>query len=72
MGVSHSWVLVNTHGTPIGDDIEPVDVFRDDFGTGNDEDEEPLEAEISRVTMNPKNPTNREEKEHEDWGRAAS
>ena len=28
---------------------------------GNDEDEEPLEAEIPRIRMNPKNPTSRDE-----------
>ena len=37
---------------------------------GNEEDEEPLEAEIPRVRMNPKNPTSREKQEHEDSGRA--
>ena len=35
---------------------------------GNDEDEEPLEAEIPRARMNPKNPTSREKQEHEDSG----
>ena len=33
---------------------------------GNEEDEEPLEAEIPRVRMNPKTPTCREKQEHED------
>ena len=37
---------------------------------GNEEDEEPLEAEIPRVRMNPKNPTSREKQEHEDSGHA--
>ena len=37
---------------------------------GNDEDEETLEAEISRVRMNPKNSTSREKQEHEDAGHA--
>ena len=37
---------------------------------GNDEDEEPLEAEIPRVRMNPKNPTSREKQDHEDSGHA--
>ena len=32
----------------------------DDVGMGNDEDEEPLEAEVPRARMNPKNPTSRE------------
>ena len=31
---------------------------------GNEEDEEPLEAEIVRVRMNPMNPTSREKQEH--------
>ena len=37
---------------------------------GNDEDEEPLEAEIPRARMNPQNPTSREKQEHEDSGLA--
>ena len=37
---------------------------------GNEEDEEPFEAEVPRVRMNPKNPTGREEQEHEDSGHA--
>ena len=37
---------------------------------GSEEDEEPLEAETPRVRMNPKNPTNREQQEHEDSGHA--
>ena len=37
---------------------------------GNEEDEEPLEAEIPRVRMNPKNPTSRGKQEHEDSGHA--
>ena len=37
---------------------------------GNEEDEEPLEAEVPRVRMNPKNPTSRENQEHEDSGHA--
>ena len=35
---------------------------------GNEEDEEPLEAKIPRVRMNPKNPTSREKQEYEDSG----
>ena len=38
---------------------------RADVVTGNEGDEEPLEAEIPRVRMNPKNPTSREKQEHE-------
>ena len=37
---------------------------------GNEEDEEPFEAEIPRVRMNPKNPTSGEKQEHEDSGHA--
>ena len=33
---------------------------------GNEEDEEPLEAEIPSVRMNPKNPTRRDKQGHED------
>ena len=36
----------------------------------NDDDEEPLEAEIPKVRMNPKSPTSREKQEHEDSGHA--
>ena len=35
---------------------------------GNEGDEEFLEAEIPRVSMNPNNPTSREKQEHEDSG----
>ena len=34
--------------------------------------EEPSEAEIPRVRMNPKNPTSREKQEHEDSGHAVN
>ena len=37
---------------------------------GNEEDEDPLEAEIPRVRMNPRNPTSREKQEREDSGHA--
>ena len=37
---------------------------------GNEEDEEPLEAEMPTVRMNPKSPTSREKQEHEDSGHA--
>ena len=45
------------------EDIEPIGESRADVEMGNDEDEE---AEIPRVRMNPKNPTNGEKQEHED------
>ena len=46
--------------------IEPIGESRADVEMGNDEDEEPLEAEIPRVRMHPKNPTSREKQEHDD------
>ena len=49
---------------PIGDDIEPVGESRADVEMGNEEDEEPLGAEIPRVRMNPKKPTSSEKQEH--------
>ena len=55
---------------PIGDDKEPVGESREDVELGSEEDEEPLEAEIPRVRMNPKNPSSREKQEHEDSGHA--
>ena len=61
---------LNTDLAPIGNDIEPFEAPREDVETGNDEDEETLEAEVSRARMNPKNPTSREKQEHEDSGHA--
>ena len=58
---------VNRDVAPIGDDIEPVGESRADVEMGNEEDEEPLEAEIR---MNPKSPTSGENKEHVDSGHA--
>ena len=55
---------------PVGDGIEPVGESRADVEMGNEEDEEPLDAEIPRVRMNAKNPTRREKQEHEDSGHA--
>ena len=43
---------------------------RADVEMGNEEEEEPLEAKIPRVRMDPKNPTSREKQEHEDSGYA--
>ena len=56
---------LNRDVAPIGDDTEPVVESRADVEMRNEEDEEPLEAEIPRVRMNPKNPTSREKQEHE-------
>ena len=61
---------MNQDVAPIGHDIEPVGESHADVGMGNEEDEEPLEAEIPRVRMNPENPTSREKQEHEDSGHA--
>ena len=46
---------LNRDVAPIGDDIETVEESRADVEMGNEEDEEPMEAEILRVRMNPKN-----------------
>ena len=54
----------------LDDDIEPLGESRADVEMANEEDEEPSEAEIPRVIMNPKNPTSREKQEHEDSGHA--
>ena len=62
---------LNTDLVSIGDDIEPIGESRADVEMGNDEDEDPLEAEIPGARMNPKNPTSREKQEHEDSGHAA-
>ena len=62
--------ILNRDVAPIGDDIEPIGESRADVEMGNDEDEEPLEAEIPRVRMNPKNPTSREKQELENSGHA--
>ena len=48
---------------PVADDKEPIGESRADVEMGNEEDEEPLEAEIPRVRMNPKNPTSREKQQ---------
>ena len=61
---------LNRDVAPIGDDIEPLVESRADVEMGNEEDEEPLEAEIPRFRVNPKNPTSREKQEHEDSGHA--
>ena len=55
---------------PIGDDFEPVGESREDVEVGNEEDEEPSEAEVLRVRMNPKNPTSKEKQENEVSGHA--
>ena len=61
---------LNQNAAPYGDHIEPVGESRADVEMGNEEDEEPSEAQTPRVRMNPKNPTSREEQEHEDSGHA--
>ena len=50
---------LNPDVPPIGDDIDPVGETRADVEMGNEEDEEPLEAEIPIVRMNQKNPSSR-------------
>ena len=49
--------ILNTDLAQIGDDVEPIEAPREDVEMRNDEDEEPLEAEVLRARMNPKNPT---------------
>ena len=49
--------ILNRDVAPIGDDIEPIGESRTDVEMGSEEDEEPLEAEVPRARMNPKNPT---------------
>ena len=62
--------ILNRDVAPSDDDIEPVGESRADVEVGNEEDEEPLEAKIPSVRMNPKNPTSREKQEHGDSGHA--
>ena len=61
---------LNRDAVPIGDDIESVGKSCADVDMGKEEDEDPLETEIPKVMMNPKNPTSREKQEHEDSGHA--
>ena len=61
---------LNTDLSPSGDDIEPIEAAREDVETGNDKDEEQVEAEVPRARMNSKNPANREKQQHEDPGHA--
>ena len=56
----------------VEDGIEPFGAPRESVEMGNDEDEEPLEAEVPRARMNPKNPMSPEKQEHEDSGHAVS
>ena len=51
-----------TLNTDLTSDIEAP---REDVEIGNEEDEEPLEAEVPKTRMNPKNPTSRKKQEHE-------
>ena len=61
---------LNRDVAPIGDDIGQIGESRAEVEMTNGEDEESLEAETPRVSMNPKNPTSREKQEHEDSGHA--
>ena len=60
--------ILNTDLTPTGDDIEPIEALREDVKMGSDEVEEPLEADVLRANMNPKNPTSRKKQKHENSG----
>ena len=55
---------LNWDVAPICDDSEQVGESRADVEMGNEEDEEPLEAEIPRARKNPKNRNSRETQEH--------
>ena len=60
--------FLNTDLAPIGDDIEPIEAPREDVKMGSDEVEEPLEADVLRAKMIPKNPTSRKKQKHENSG----
>ena len=49
---------LNTDLTTIGDDLEQVEALREDVEIGNDEDEEPLEAEVPKIGF--QNPSSRD------------
>ena len=46
--------ILNTELAPIGDDTEPNEALRKNIKIGNDEDEEPLEAEVPRARVTTK------------------
>ena len=48
---------------PLGDDLEPIEVQREDVEISCEEDEEPLKSRSSQGTIEPKNPTNRKRKQ---------
>ena len=60
--------ILNTDLAPIGDDIEPIEAPREDVESGKGEVEEPLEADVLRAKMIPKNPTSRKKQKHENSG----
>ena len=62
----------NSDLDPIGGDTEPTEAPRENVEMVNDDDEEPVEAEVPRARMNPKNSTSREKQEHEDSGHAGN
>ena len=53
-------ITLNQDVARIGDGIEPLDALRENVEMRNDEDERPLDAEVPRARLNPKNRTNRE------------
>ena len=61
-------ITLNQDVARIGDGIEPLDALRENVEMRNDEDEQPLDAEVPRARLNQKNRTNREKQEHEDSG----
>ena len=54
----------------MGADIDPVEVAPEDVEMEDDEEEEPLEQDVSRARMNDENPKTREKHEYEDSGHA--
>ena len=52
------------------DDVEPSKASREDVEMINDEDEEPLEADVPRARLNPMSSTSRKKQDHEDSGHA--
>ena len=47
---------MNKDLAPIGDDIEPVGVPREDVAMRSEAERDPLEAQVPRARWNPKNP----------------
>ena len=57
---------LNKGSAPIGDDIAPNAVPREDVEVTSGEEEEPFEAEVRRARGKPKSPSSREKQVHKD------